>query len=90
MQRGNCVGATGKTESEHGHAEFFFAIIRIFAAETEEAFLGKSELFAEKTQVFFQKSGIEAIVQYVIQAGRVYSSSALDFYVSGDERRTSW
>jgi hypothetical protein len=62
VQRGNCVGAAGKTESEHGHAEIFFAIIRIFAAETEEAFLGKSELFADKTQVFFQKSGIEAIV----------------------------
>ncbi len=62
MQRGDSVGAAGELEAEDGHAEGLLVVGGMFAAEGEEFFLRDAELFAQRSEVFFDECGTEAIV----------------------------
>ena len=62
VERGNRVDAAGKLETEDGHAEGLTMIGGMFAAEAHEVLVGDTELIAQRSEVFFDEVGTEAIV----------------------------
>src|SRR5215469_4332521 len=80
MQRRNRVRPARESQGEHCHAEKLVRIRWIFASEAEQAVGRKPESFAQRSDVLFYKTGIEAVV-----AGR-HRSMGGEYDFSGDTR----
>src|ERR1035438_2069775 len=61
MQRRNGVGMPRKFQAKHSHAETFIAV-GVFASQSHETFLRKSERLPHRSKMLFHQIGIEAIM----------------------------
>ena len=62
MERGNGVGAPRDFQAQHGHAEFFVVVGRVFASKRHQLVVREPQKFSQRSQMFFDQVRAEPVV----------------------------
>ena len=63
VQRRNGVGAPRQLQAQHGHAELFVTIVRMFSRPSAmKPFVRKTQLLAQRAEVLLDEARVEPVV----------------------------